>query len=572
MKRFFFITCIMLVVFSAVSVFHVQAQSSTEFPKSNFYARTTPGVLFCDERGGLTIEVTIVGRADVKRVFISDPSGGISVRDDNAPAVTYGEMFDNGENGDRQAGDRVFTRSGMTASCSVNNWGYGTVNYYARFEFEDGRFANSWFPINVGVVANKYRGVFEVKDFGDGLSATAYAFFIEDPKSEVLDGYPLSELTCGVTNFNAYRKLYSVFADDFDIAMVTPGLQLWRRMDFRENIPYLVRVSNDVKNIGLPIFNNAQTFGSDGRLRGAIYNSFGGLDVMDHELGHIWGMDIGKSLGLVDNSNLYHGISVMGHWYENADIGGQMGLFYDDKTFGAGSFQYNGNETWSYVDNITVNTNQPYSPLELYVMGLIPPEEVPPVHILTEPNIYDKKTVRAQSYTAITIEDIMRAEGGPRQPSHEDSPKEFTLAYIVVQDIPFNEAGYAYASLMSYHLTTKNPPESGRNSPLRFYMPFYWATGGRATLDTRLPVDLPDPVGMPDQPTPTPTSASATEVPPTAAPTLTAAPSATLDAPVEPVAPPDETPGGCSLLPAGLVFLPGAWAISRRWKKQRLAA
>lgn len=570
MKRFFFLLCIALVIFSSLPVLNAQAQSSIEFPKSNFYARTTPGVLFCDERGGLTIELTIVGRSDVKSVFISDPAGGVSVRDDNAPAVTYGEMFDDGENGDRQAGDRVFTRSGMTASCSVNNWGYGTINYYARFELEDGRFANSWFPINVGVVANKYRGVFEVKDLGDGLSATAYAFFIEDPKSEVLDGYPLSELTCGVSNFNAYRKLYSVLPDDFDIAMVTPGLQLWRRLDFNENIPYLVRVSNDVKNVGLPIFNNAQTFGSAGRLRGAIYNSFGGLDVIDHELGHIWGMDIGKSLGLVNNSNIYHGISVMGHWYENTDIGGQMGLFYEDKTFGMGGFQYNGNETWSYIDNVTMNTNQPYSPLELYVMGLIPPEEVPPVHVLTAPNIYDKKTVRAQSYKAITIEDIMRAEGGPRQPSHEDSPKEFTLAYIVAQDIPFNEAGYAYASLMSYHLTTKNPPEKNRNSPLRFFMPFYWATGGRATLDTRLPVGLPDPVGLPGQDVPaTPTSIPAATDMPSLSPTLEPKASATpIEAEADAVAdPPNSVPGGCSLLPVGLILLPGAWAISRRRKK-----
>lgn len=554
--RLTFVFASILVLALGLSAFTAQAQS-IDFPKSNFYARTTPGALFCDEKGGLTIEVTIANRPDVARVFISDSSGGITVQDDNAPAIGYGEMFDNGEDGDVTAGDRVFTRSGMTPPCTTNQWGYGTINYYLRVELRNGTFANSWYPINVGVVAAQYRGVFEVKDLGDGLSATAYAFFIEDPNGEVLDGYPLSELVCGVSNFNAYRKLYSVFSDDFDIAMVTPGLQLWRRIGHDENIPYLVRVSNDIQNIGLPIFNNAQAFGSGGRLRAAIYNSFGGLDVMDHELGHVWGMDIGRSLGLVDRSEIQHGIGLEGHWYENTDIGGQMSLFYFINDYEYGLVQFNAQrESWTFADGVSAQENQPYSPLELYVMGLIPPEEVPPIHIFTD-LIIRPFAVQLESYETVTIEDIMAAEGGEREPSFENSQKDFSLAYIVTQDIPYNEAGYAYASLMSYHLTSKNPPDS---QTLRFYMPFYWATGGRATLETRLPVDLPDPVGLPGQ-----AQATATPEPePTEAGTL-AAPT------LVPTSPPESeeaaVPGGCNLLPVGLVLLPGLLRTKR--KKQQ---
>ncbi|MEJ5225128.1 MAG: choice-of-anchor X domain-containing protein, partial [Anaerolineales bacterium] len=478
-----------------------------EFSIQTFWARVTPSVFFCDAIGGMTIEVHVVGRKDVARVRIMDPRG-----DTFASAGSFYKYFsylyDDGTNGDAVAGDNVFTRSGLRPYCPNENeqtkngigfgsWGYGTWDYYPFFELKDGTLQGSYYPIRIALVDPQYRGVFQVKDFGNGLSATAYAFFIEDPKNEVFSGYPISDIYCARPNAEAYRKLYSVLPDAFDMAMVTPGMQMLKDTGgFLENIPYALTVANDVRNIGMKIEDNSAQFGSAGRLRMVIYNSFGGLDVVDHEIGHMWGVQIGSKLGLTqaDRTDFLDAY----HWNVNSDTGGQMQLFYIGDS-GFGHFVPNSDgSTWRFVDNISVNADQPYSPLELYVMGLIGPEEVPPIRIFTSPpDMTDSQRVTVAAYKTITIQDIIEAEGGERIPSVADSPKNFTLAYIVAQDIPYDEAAYAYHSLMAYHLTSKLPPETrasnGQPSQLRFFMPFYWATGGRATLETRLPVDLPDP-------------------------------------------------------------------------------
>lgn len=534
----------------------VQAQEEfPEFPKQNYLAHVTPSVFFCGDTDGMTMEVRIVGRTDVARV---------SVR----PGTP---LYDDGTNGDLKAGDNVFTNAGMRPVCPadhIKSRGYAFWDYTLEFELKNGARYSSFYIIRIGLVDPKYRGVFEVKDFGNGLSATAYAFFIEDPKKEVFSGYPVSDIYCGLPNINAYRKLYSVLPDAFDIAMLTPGMQMYNR-GLLENIPYAVTVANDVRNIGMKIQNDTAKFGSAGRLRTVIYNSFGGLDVVDHELGHVWGVQIGSKLNLVQTDRI-DALDAY-HWNVNSDVGGQMQLFYTE-TGGFGKFRPNNDgTTWRFIKNTQSEMNEPYSPLELYVMGLIGPEEVPPMHIFTSPpDMADPGRVKFESYTTITMEDIIMAEGGERIPSAADSPKNFTLAYIVAQDIPFDDAAYALHSLMAYHLITKDPPEkytsSRQASPFRFFMPFYWATGGRATLETRLPVDVPDPAVLPDMPA---AEEAATETPePAPEPAL---PAATDIPPAQPTSAPEEkpaaeNPSGCSLLPVGLVFLPGLLSGRRRKK------
>lgn len=547
----------------------VRAQEELpQFPTRNYWTRVTPSVYFCDDTDGMTIEVHIVGRSDVERVMVRDPHGDHLAYDGPFEAY-FTILYDDGTNGDLVAGDKIFTRSNMKPYCPENymgSWGYATWDYYPRFELKNGAAYFSWYPIRIALVDPKYRGAFEVQEFGNGLSATSHAFFIHDANNEVLSSYPVASVTCGVSNFEAYKKLYSVLPDAFDIAMVTPGMQVLKRNEHVESIPYAVWVSNDIENIGMDIFDKTEMFGSAGRLRTVIYNSFGGIDVVDHELAHAWGVSIGSRLNLLTSGE--HAGIYFGHWSPNTDIGGQM-QFPQRVSGQFGRFQNNGDGTWRFVSNIEYNANEPYSPLELYVMGLIGPEEVPPIHVFSgSPNMSDPERVTFATYKTITIQDIIASEGGERIPLVADSQKNFTLAYIVTQDIPFDEAAYTYHSLMAYHLTSKEPPETynrdGEPGQLRFIMPFYWATGGRATLETRLPVDLPDPVGLPYMPEivePTATVEPTAE--PTSAPELEEASSSAAEEASSAAA---ESPGGCSLLPVGVVFLPGLWAW---WKRKK---
>lgn len=125
------------------------------------------------------------------------------------------------------------------------------------------------------------------------------------------------------------------------------------------------------------------------------------------------------------------------------------------------------------------------------------------------------------------------------------------MAFIVTQDQPFNAAAYAYFSLLAYDLTATERFEQGR-----FFAPFQWATGGRATLDTRLPVSgpLPDLTAIAAQTTTTTTTNTTLPETTTAlsSTTSTSLPGSSTDA------------GGSVLLWVGLTLLvasAGAWLI-----------
>ncbi len=535
-----------------------------EFPQKNEWTRVTPSVVWCgDKDSPVTIEVHIVGRTDVRKVWVTglNPSGedaATKAFDDGSNGV---EFFDDGTHGDASAGDNVFTHSGLVPPCNeymmaVNGW----ANWWGflRVELADGTLQGNNYGMVAGQVDPKYKDSFSIRDLGNHLSATAYAFFIEDSDHAVMDNYPVANVYCGTSNYQAYRKLYSVLPDAFDIALVMPGMQIVRPKSFAENVPYDILVSNAVQHTGLKPYNNTAAFGSSGRLKSIVYHSFGNISISTHEIGHTWGMHLGASLGLMES---WQGEVMLGHWNEMTDIGGQMSAYYFDDAGHVGHFHYNGDETWSLISNIE---REPFSPIDLYVMGMIPPEEVPPVHILQSPNFTDPNRITAASVQTVTMDQILKAEGGARVPATGESQKDFTMAYIVTQDTPYNDAAYAFFSLMSYNLMTKDPPDKRT-----FFTSFYWATGGRGTLSTRLPVDVADPAILPGMTTPTPSATleltpTETDLPTNRPPLpyLTETATYTKPASGSPIC-------NCPLLVGGLIILPGAWVALRRRTIQR---
>ncbi len=545
------------------------AQAQEEFPQRNAWARVTPSVVWCDDPGSLvTIEVHIVGRGDVAAVQVTNRS-----EEDRFT------LYDDGTHGDVTPGDNVFTLSGAQLYCNpylVEPQGTAWWLGFLRVTLKDGRQQGNNYGISAGMVDSRFKGVFQVQDLGNGLSATAYAFFINDSRHEVMDGYPVTPVVCGKSNFEAYRKLYSILPDAFDFALLTPGMQILRPDGFGENVPYDVLVSNSVQHIGLPTMNNSAQFGSAGRLKSVIYHSFGSMAIFDHEVAHTWGAGIGTSLGLIEE-----GTAVQGHWNKLSDIGGQLGAYYFSDGGLIGHFADNGDGTWRLIPNTEV---EPYAPIELYIMGLIPPEQVPPIHILESPDLSNPTRITAASVRTVTIEDIMAAEGGRRAPGYPDTQTEFNLAFIVTQDWAYDDAAYAYFSLVSHDLMSREAPR-----PYSSLAPFYWATGGRATLNTRLPVDLPEPAWPTGRVAPTPASTptpAPTPVPtpiateagvPTPIPTPAPTPAATEAVQPTPVpttvatATPTTTfkpPTICGAAPLSLVLGPGLWVLAAR-RRQR---
>jgi hypothetical protein len=564
-KRLLLITLLLIGILSAFGVKTISA--ANEFPQRNAWYKAYPSVVWCgDPTSTTTLEVHIVDRTDVARVWLTY----LGTDEDEG----RGELFDDGTHGDIEAGDNIFTLSDVALPCrggrSIEH-GWNRWMGFLRVELDNGDQIGNNYGMSVGQVDKKYKDAFEITELAPGLTASAFALFIEDSQYEVMDGYPVANVYCGKSNYAAYQKLYTVLPDIFDVAMVHPGMPIYKPENFGENVPYNVLVSNQVENIGVDIMDNTAKFGSNGKLQSVIYMSFGAIAVFDHEIGHTWGPGIGQSLGLF--SSIYNYDVNQGHWNEYADIEGQMGAYYFDDSGAVGHFSYLGEDTWKLISN---RTTEPYSPLELYVMGFIPPEEVPPIHILTNPDTTDPESITASSYKTVTIEEIIAAEGGERIPSVADSQKDFKMAFIVTQDTPYNDAAYAFFSLMSFQLTSKDPPPA--SNP--YFGPFYWATGGRGTLDTCLDLDLrvPDLSGessnkgcgiVPPPPTPVPTEPPPTEEPEPepevveelevvaeADPTVANEPAS--EEPVEP-----ERAPGCSLFPFGLIIVP-ALVLRRR--------
>ena len=431
------------------------------------YSHWRPAAIFCDNVDSTTLEVVTTG-SGISYIEVGWSWG--------LPPRPPARLYDDGTHGDRVAGDGIYTVNGLT---------YPDLGYY----WLEGKHCLAW----TGGTIYKLDGTTETfdtgslglvspgqrlawADFGHGLSATRSAFFIVDSAGEIFPNMPLTDIYCGKPLPAATRKLYSVFPDVFDFVIVEPNGSIYLPGNYGENVPYFLMAKNDVQHIGVPIFNETATWGSAGRLRGMIYHSFGVGSILDHEIGHAWGMRLGYSLGLlqeVDPGGRY------GHWLGEADVNGQMSYAFMHGSV-MGILVSNGDGTWR-LENEDKETSRPYSPLELYAMGLIPSQDVPPVHILVNPDYSNPQRITASQVRTITIQQIVAAEGGERVPSWQNSQKYFNAAMIVVSDRPFTGAERAFYTLDAEFFA----------SAMRGHMydtPFYSATGGRAFLSVRLPV------------------------------------------------------------------------------------
>jgi hypothetical protein len=438
-------------------------------PSENVWTRVSPSVIWCGVRDSTTmIEAHIVGRTDVVGVRVVGPNETFT-------------LYDDGTHGDPLADDLAFTLAGAYPYCHTGlslKYG-GTIGSWLGTlvaTLADGATLISEKAIRIGLASPRYRGKIDVVYYAGGLSATSHAFFLQDIDGTMFDGYPVSSTDPRDASCAALRAFYSIFPDAFDLAVVMPGRSMFSSGEFRETVSQTLRTANDVEHIGVPIYNDAASCGSAGRLRGVVMQPFGSIDLLDLEVLNVWGIDIGIPFNLVQPAGL-GSLS----WNPLCDVGGQLASYCTAEDGAVGRLAANGDGTWRLVP---VDENELYSPLELYIMGLVPAEDVPPIHILSEPDLTNSERVTAASVQTVTLDDIIAAHGGTRSPTSDESQKAFSAAFIVMQDDSFTDAEYVYYSLLSYHLMSRNPPEGFDQ-----YAPFAWATGGRATLDTRLPGD-----------------------------------------------------------------------------------
>ena len=213
--------------------------------------------------------------------------------------------------------------------------------------------------------------------------------------------------------------LYHWFEDEFDYLMFlsAPRGGGYNNAAVFGYLGIYLHVKNDTAGIGISEFFNS-SFGSAGRLRGAIH--FPRLDALRygpslHEVLHAWA---NHSVPTAEGA----------HWgFSSAN--GQLGGFNFDNLEDLGGNRWTAGSFGTYANG---GNSVPYSPIELYLSGLIPREDVPDLWVaengewLVENDRWVTTEGGAQIFTApsprtYAMADLV-AEHGERNPAMVERP------------------------------------------------------------------------------------------------------------------------------------------------------
>jgi len=245
------------------------------------------------------------------------------------------------------------------------------------------------------------------------------------------------------------RRFFTQHPDAFDLLIIY-GASTFERLTITGRViqkgaftlPVAAHVKNEIEGIGLPIFDDAATFGSAGRLRLVVnmdllrsypadpLEKFRGtksaMDILAQMVGHAWGAYVRFDDHGVASDALLAGTERFTWSFflhtEASELDG-----HEWEVLPGGRFR-------------SVAANERYSPLDQYLMGLRPPEEVPPFFLIENPTETGGRTrgsppelevIVSGSLRTLTLADILRVEG-PRQPAYAEAPKTFRLAFILV--------------------------------------------------------------------------------------------------------------------------------------------
>jgi hypothetical protein len=195
-----------------------------------------------------------------------------------------------------------------------------------------------------------------------------------------------------------------------------------------------------------------------------------------HEFGHRWlfGVEVPDPSG-TGSVKLYNST---GHPSLNVDTRAafRMETDYDCSVMGGNKFKDLGNGTFRSAEDICT---QGYSWLDLYLMGLVAPEEVPPFFYLADstPAFREGLMMVDFPYKAtrrdVAIADVVRRMG-PRNPAWPETQRSFKVLFILLYDP-------ALAGNLD-----QDVDDLTRIARL-FEQRFAQATGGRGSITTKFP-------------------------------------------------------------------------------------
>jgi hypothetical protein len=275
------------------------------------------------------------------------------------------------------------------------------------------------------------------------------------------------------------QKFYRTHGDFFDQLVIWTDQRL-----LRDAFAFETTVQNEIRGIGIDLFDLSRDFGSAGRLRSiAVMDSLtkypddpaarvpgigenSTLSVLGQEVGHRWlaFLSFRDHNGRTSQALLGRGEA---HWSFFFDSDASVMEGNDIEDLGGGSFR-------------TVATVQRYSALDQYAMGLLRDSEVPSFFWVESPtNIVPNRVSEDGPQTGVTfngtrrtvtIQDVTAVEGA-RQPSVAESARVHRQAFIYV----------------TTSATTNQADVAKLDNIRRQWGTFFnQATNGRMTAETRL--------------------------------------------------------------------------------------
>ena len=268
------------------------------------------------------------------------------------------------------------------------------------------------------------------------------------------------------------QALYTHFEDAFDFVMFFSNLDDLGDHEHLHYVGVYSSVRNHTAGVGLRTFYDNR-YGSAERLKGVIHFPYNRALLFGpalHELLHAW-------------ANYAIPTSVGAHWgFSSAD--GQLGGFDIANLVELGDGRYAAGRFGTFANG---GNRPPYSPIELYFAGYLPPEEVPDLWVAADGEwvVEEGSQARTEDGHSIfsasdvrtyTIEDIV-AEHGARVPAMAEAQWHFRVAVVLLTNDE-HPATDAQLGLLNEHVALFSlQGDDGRDSHN-----FFEATGGRGSV------------------------------------------------------------------------------------------
>ncbi|WP_158975731.1 hypothetical protein [Cellulophaga sp. L1A9] len=215
------------------------------------------------------------------------------------------------------------------------------------------------------------------------------------------------------------KEIYNHFNDDYDLIVIL-AVETVKAEDtaYGINTP----AKNSIQGLGGSVFDATSSFGSGGRLNGVIFmprTEFVQSGPFLHEIAHLW-----ANKGFIATT-------VSGHW-GYASTGGQLGGFDALEDLGDNTYKGTVAGRTSFGTFANGGNSIPYSNVELYLMGLIPENELASIQVAINPVAGNGAgEFTADEIKTYTAQELIAANG-KRVPSYEDAQKEFTALTVII--------------------------------------------------------------------------------------------------------------------------------------------